>query len=108
MENLELRNPLHCLRIDPGQGTGLEAWKAVENEECKKINSMSNDQIFDLIHRIILDSFEPIETQYVFYLGSTEIFDFDGWDAAHFFGTTITNILTSIARRLEGNIQLKS
>ena len=83
-------------------------WKAMENEECKKINSMSNGQIFDLIQRIIFPPFEPIATQYVSYLGSTEKFDFDGWDAAHFFGTTITNILKSIARRLEGNIQLKS
>ena len=110
MKNLELRNPLHLLRIDPGQGVE-EAWIAVENEECKKINSMSNVQLFDYIQHIISDpkrSAEPIETQYISYLGSTEIFDLDSWDAAHHFECTIKNVLIALVRRLEGKYQLKS
>ena len=116
MENLEFRNPLLFLRIDPSHESGTweevgEAWTAVENEECQKISSMSNVQFFDLIEHILSDpkrSAEPIETQYVSYLGSREIYDLDGWDSARYFKYAIKNVLRSLVRRLEGKFQLKS
>ena len=71
------------------------------------IKSMSIDQLFDYIEHVVSDPIEIIETQYVSYLNTTEIFGLIGSDAADKFGGTIATILKTLERRLEGEILLK-
>ena len=107
MDNRQFWNPLHFLWIDPGRETGPGPWKEVEDQECKMIKSMSIAQLFDYIEHVVSDPIEIIETQYVSYLNTTEIFGLIGSDAADKFGETIATILKTLERRLEGEILLK-
>ena len=107
MDNRQFWNPLHFLWIDPRRETGPGPWKEVEDQECKMIKSMSIAQLFDYIEHVVSDPIEIIETQYVSYLNTTEIFGLPGSDAADKFGGTIATILKTLERRLEGEILLK-
>ena len=69
---------------------------------------MSITQLFDYIEHVVSDPIEIIETQYVSYLNTTEIFGLPGSDAADKFSGTIATILKTLERRLEGEILSKN